>query len=106
MLQADQPRDYVLATGRACSIREFAIAAFDELGITLEFASAGLAEFARRKDTGEVVLTVDPRFFRPAEPAELVGDASRAARELDWQAATTGTAVARAMARADFAGLR
>jgi len=105
MLQADKPRDYVLATGRACSIREFAIAAFDELGIRLEFESTGLAEFARRKDTDEVVLTVDARYFRPAEPAELVGDASRAKKELDWSAQTVGTAVARAMARADLAAL-
>ncbi len=102
MLQQEKPRDYVLATGQACSIREFAIAAFDELGIRLEFESAGLGEFARRKDTDEVVLTVDPRYFRPAEPSELVGDATLARKELGWSAQTAGTDVARIMARADF----
>jgi GDPmannose 4,6-dehydratase len=105
MLQQEKPRDYVLATGQACSIREFAIAAFDELGIRLEFESAGLGEFARRKDTDEVVLTVDPKYFRPAEPAELVGDATLARKELGWSAQTVGTAVARIMARADFAAV-
>ncbi|HVZ63789.1 MAG TPA: GDP-mannose 4,6-dehydratase [Lacunisphaera sp.] len=105
MLQQDKPRDYVLATGKACSIREFAIAAFDELGIRLEFESTGLGEFARRKDTDEVVLTVDPKYFRPAEPSELVGDASLARKELGWAPKTAGTDVARIMARADFAAL-
>lgn len=105
MLQQEKPRDYVLATGKACSIREFAIAAFDELGIRLEFESTGLGEFARRKDTDEVVLTVDPKYFRPAEPTELVGDASLARKELGWSARTAGTDVARIMARADYAAL-
>jgi len=105
MLQADQPREYVLATGQACSVREFAAAAFAELGIAVEFESTGAAEFGRRTDTGEVVLRVDPRYFRPTEPAELVGDASFARQALGWTPATVGAAVARAMVRADYAAL-
>jgi len=106
MLQADKPQDYVLATGQACTVREFAGAAFAELGIEVEFESTGVAEFGRRKDTGEVVLRVDPHYFRPAEPTELVGDASLAKKSLGWAPATVGAAVARAMARADYAAVK
>lgn len=104
-LQAEKPQDYVLATGRACSIREFAIAAFDEIGIGLEFESIGPAEFARRKDTDEVVLKVDVRYFRPTESTSLVGDASRAREVLGWVPTITGPEVARRMARADYAAV-
>jgi len=104
-LQAEKPQDYILATGRVCSIREFAIAAFDELGIKLEFESTGIAEFARRKDSDEVVLKVDPRYFRPAESFHLVGDASLAKKVLGWAPTIVGTEVARRMARADWDAL-
>jgi GDPmannose 4,6-dehydratase len=102
MLQSPQPRDYVLATGHACSVREFAQAAFAELGLGLEFVGQGVNETARRTDTGATVLQVEPRFFRPAESAHLLGDATLARQELDWKPQTAGTAVARLMARADM----
>ncbi len=101
MLQGPQPRDYVLATGRACSVREFAQAAFAELGLGLEFTGRGSEEVARRTDTGAIVLKVDPRFFRPAESSHLMGDATLARQELNWTPQTVGTQVARLMARAD-----
>jgi len=102
-LQVATPRDYVLATGKSCSIREFAIAAFAELGLGLRFEGEGVAEVGRRTDTGAVVVQVDPRFFRPAESTHLVGDASLARQELGWAPQVTGAAVARLMAKADFA---
>ena len=105
MLQADKPQDCILATGRACSVREFAAAAFAELGFAVEFESTGVAEFGRRKDTGEVVLRVDPHYFRPLESSELVGDATLARKSLGWAPQITGTEVARRMAREDFAAL-
>jgi GDPmannose 4,6-dehydratase len=101
MLQAEKPRDCVLATGRACSIRDFAIAAFDELGLGLKFEGRGVDEVGRRADTGAVVVQVDPRFFRPTESSQLVGDASLASKALGWVPQITGTDVARRMARAD-----
>lgn len=104
-LQAKEARDYVLATGRVCSVRDFAKAAFAELGFKLKFSGKGRAEIARRSDTGAIVLRVDPRFYRPLDSIHLVGDASLARRTLKWRAATAGTAVARAMARADFEAL-
>jgi GDPmannose 4,6-dehydratase len=102
MLQSPQPRDYILATGRACSVREFAQAAFAELGLGLEFSGRGVDEIARRTDTGAIVLQVDPRFFRPAESSHLLGDATLARQELKWAPQTVGPAVARLMARADM----
>jgi GDPmannose 4,6-dehydratase len=105
MLQAPVADDYVLATGRACSVRDFATAAFAELGLELEFEGEGTAELARRKDTGAVVLRVDPRFYRPVESTALVGDATQAKARLGWVPRTVGGDVARLMARADRAAL-
>jgi GDPmannose 4,6-dehydratase len=105
MLQAPVADDYILATGRACSVREFATAAFAELGLELAFEGQGTAEVARRQDTGAVVLRVDPKFYRPVESTTLVGDATRAQTKLGWTARTVGGDVARSMARADFAAL-
>jgi GDPmannose 4,6-dehydratase len=104
-LQTKQANDYILATGHACSVREFAVAAFAELGIELVFKGQGKTETARRVDTGAIVLRVDPKFYRPVESTTLVGDATRAKKILGWQAGTVGMDVARTMARADFASL-
>lgn len=106
MLQADTAHDYVLATGQSCSVREFASAAFHELGLELAFEGAGAGERARRTDTGAIVLQVNPRFYRPVDAAHLVGDASFAKRRLGWAPQTTGTAVAREMVKADAEALR
>jgi GDPmannose 4,6-dehydratase len=105
MLQAREAHDFILATGRACSVREFATAAFAELGLELVFEGQGAAEVGRRRDTGAIVLRIDPRFYRPLESSMLVGDATRAREQLGWTAQTGGTGVARQMARADFAAL-
>jgi GDPmannose 4,6-dehydratase len=100
-LQADTARDYVFATGQACSVRDFAAAAFAELGMTLAFEGQGAAEIARRQDTGAVVLQVNPRFYRPVDAARLIGDASLAKQTLGWTPKVAGPAVARLMAKAD-----
>ncbi len=105
MLQAEVAGDYVLATGMACSVRDFATAAFTELGLELAFEGQGTTEVARRKDTGAVVLRVDPKFYRPVESTTLVGDSSHAKAKLGWTPRTVGGDVARQMARADFAAL-
>lgn len=100
-LQSDEARDYVLATGRTCSVREFATAAFAELGIKLKFEGKGRKEVARRTDTGALVLRVDPKFYRPLDSVRLVGDARLAKKVLGWKAVMAGADVACAMARAD-----
>ena len=105
MLQQSSANDYILATGKACSIREFANAAFAELGVELKFEGREAAEIARRTDTGDVVLQVNPRFYRPADATNLVGDAARALKDFGWSPKVVGADLARLMAKADAAAL-
>ncbi len=96
MLQQNKPEDYVIATGEQHSVREFVDAAADELGITLEWQGKGVKEtgviagikkgkirFKAKK--GDVIVRVDPRYFRPTEVETLLGDASKARRQLGWK---------------------
>ena len=106
MLQQRLPKDCVLATGKACSVREFAVAAFAEVGLELAFEGQGRAEIARRTDTGAVVLRIDPKFYRPLESSMLIGDATLAKQTLGWTAQTVGMDVARKMAAADAGNLK
>jgi GDPmannose 4,6-dehydratase len=86
MLQRDEPQDYVIATGEAHSVRECCQVAFDE---------AGLGDF-------EQYVTIDPAFVRPAEVDHLIGDPSKAARDLGWRPQTTFEELIRLMTRADL----
>ncbi len=85
MLQQDTPDDYVLATGRTVSIRDFVNMAFAEVGRTLEWKGSGVDEVGICTRTGQTLVQVDPRYFRPAEVDLLVGDASKAKRVLNWE---------------------
>jgi GDPmannose 4,6-dehydratase len=102
MLQHKVADDYVLATGTSTSVREFAKAAFAHAGIDLEFEGLDDQEIARDRLTGTVRLRVNPKFYRPLEPSQLVGDPTHARTCLQWQPHTSGTAVARAMVEADL----
>ena len=95
-------RDFVLATGAACSIREFATAAFASAGIALEWRGEGLDETGVDRD-GRVRVRVDRAFFRPNDAPLLVGDASRARRELDFSPSLDVAGIARRMVEADLA---
>ena len=85
MLQQDTPDDYVLATGRTVPIRDFVNMAFAEVGRTLEWKGSGIDEVGICTRTGQTLVQVDPRYFRPAEVDLLVGDASKAKRVLGWE---------------------
>ncbi|MFN3660290.1 MAG: GDP-mannose 4,6-dehydratase, partial [Brevinematales bacterium] len=85
MLQQDMPDDYVLATGETHEVREFVELAFKEVGIEIEWQGEGVNEKGLRKDTGEVVVEVDPRYFRPTEVDILLGDATKAREKLGWK---------------------
>jgi GDPmannose 4,6-dehydratase len=102
-LQADKPDDYILATGRTVSVREFAAAAFTEAGMEVVFEGSGENEIGRRRDTGATVIAVDSRYYRPVDSTALVGDPTRAKQVLGWAAKTEGEAVARLMVRAEGA---
>ena len=85
ILQQDKPDNYVLATGVTTSIRDFCKLAFARLGIDIEFRGEGVDEKGIDTKTGNVLIEVDPRYFRPAEVDLLLGDSTKARRELGWE---------------------
>ena len=97
MLQQPQPEDYVIATGYQYSVRTFVTRAAECLGIQLDWRGKGLDEHAIDKATGKTVVRVDPRYFRPTEVETLLGDASKAKRQLGWTPEVTFEALVREM---------
>lgn len=85
MLQQDEPDDYVLATGETHSVREFIELAFKETGIHIEWRGKGTDEVGVRADNGQVLVQVDPRYFRPTEVELLIGDPTKAKTQLGWE---------------------
>lgn len=85
ILQQDQPDDYVIATGKMYSVRQFVEAAFNEIGIIINWSGTGIDEVGYDAITGEVLVAVDERYFRPAEVDLLVGDATKARTVLNWE---------------------
>ena len=84
MLQQDQPDDFVIATGESHSVREFCTLAFKEAGIELRWEGAGVDEKGIDVKTGKVLVEVDPKYFRPAEVEQLLGDPTKARSVLGW----------------------
>lgn len=84
MLQNDRPDDYVIATGEYHTVREFCTLAFRETGIMLRWEGSGTDEKGIDGATGKVLVEVDPKYFRPAEVQELLGDPTKAMTELGW----------------------
>ena len=86
MLQQDVPEDYVIATGKMHSVREFVELAFREVGIEIEWQGEGIDEVGVDGATGDVVVMIDPRYYRPTEVELLLGDPSKAKANLGWEA--------------------
>lgn len=84
ILQQEQPDDFVIATGEYHTVREFATLAFHHAGIEIEWRGTGLEEQGIDKATGKVLIEVDPKYFRPAEVEQLLGDPSKAKALLGW----------------------
>ena len=89
ILQQDEPDDFVVATGEQHSVREFCQLAFREARIELEFRGEGVDEKGFDKKTGEALIEVDPRYFRPAEVETLLGDPTKARERLGWNPTKT-----------------
>ena len=89
MLQAKAPGEYVLATGRSETVRDFVSMAFKAAGVDVEFKGHAEDEYGIDSATGKTILKVNPVFYRPAEVELLIGDASKAESELGWKAQTT-----------------
>jgi GDPmannose 4,6-dehydratase len=111
MLQQDHPEDYVIATGVQYSVRQFVEMAARELGVSLAFDGEGVNEVGRvtkiegkraKLKPGDVVLKVDPRYFRPTEVETLLGDPSKAREKLGWTPTTTLAELVAEMVDADY----
>ena len=90
MLQQDSPEDFVIATGRQESVRRFIELTAVELGWgAIHWEGEGLHETGVRLDTGDVVVRIDPGYFRPAEVDTLLGDPSKAHKKLGWSSSCT-----------------
>lgn len=85
MLQQENPDDYVLATGKTTSIRKFIEMCFMRINICIEWEGEGLNEVGKNKETGEIVVKIDAKYFRPCEVDLLLGDASKARTKLGWE---------------------
>ena len=116
MLQQDQARDYVIATGKQYSVREFITWAANALGIDIEFKGAGVDEIgvvrgisgdlAPMVSVGQEILRINPRYFRPAEVESLLGDPSKAKAELGWEPMITAQQMCREMIEEDHKAAR
>ena len=102
MLQAEKADTYVLATNRTETVRDFVTMAFKAVDIALEFQGEGEEEVAVDTATGKVVVKVNPKFYRPAEVDLLIGDPSKAKKELGWEATTSLEALCAMMVEADL----
>lgn len=102
MLQADQPDDYVLATGETTRIRTFVQWAFEDAGIDIEWRGEGVDEKGYCTRTGKLRVAVDPRYFRPTEVELLIGDPTKANTKLGWRHRTSARELASEMVREDL----
>jgi GDPmannose 4,6-dehydratase len=102
MLQTEMPKTYVLATNRTETVRSFVQLAGKAAGFDLEFDGSGENERAIDKKSGRELVKVNPNFYRPAEVELLIGDASKAHRELGWRAEVTLEALCQMMFDADM----
>ncbi|MGY8526780.1 GDP-mannose 4,6-dehydratase [Paracidovorax citrulli] len=119
MLQQDKAEDFVIATGEQHSVREFVQRAAAELGITVRFKGKGVDEvgivdaidhskqqLTQGLKTGDVIVRVDPRYFRPTEVDTLLGDPTRARERLGWSPTTSFDELVREMITADYSAAR
>ncbi len=101
MLQQDEPDDYVVATGKQISVRDFVNAAFREVGIEIEWRGSGVHEHGVDRANDRVLVRVDPRYFRPTEVDTLLGDPGKAKARLGWEAETPLEEMVREMVEED-----
>ncbi len=112
MLQQEQPEDYIIASGKQYSVRDFVRWSAEELGISLQFKGIGIEEYAvvtaiegdnaPALKVGDIIIKVDARYFRPTEVEALLGDAARAKQKLGWIPEVTVQQMCREMVQADL----
>lgn len=102
MMQQEQPDDYVLATGKTTAVRKFVEWAFEDIGRPIEWQGSGINEKGYDTKSGQVVVEVDPRYFRPTEVELLLGDPTKAHEKLGWKHETSVRELAAEMVREDL----
>ena len=102
MLQQDEPDDYVIATGKQHSVREFIELAAKEVGITIRWEGQGVQEKGIDANSGRELVCIDPRYFRPTEVETLLGDCSKARQQLGWEPKTTFPQLVKEMVAIDL----
>ncbi len=106
IVQQDTPGDVVLATGETHAVREFVELAFAEVGRTVAWSGQGADEIGADTASGEVLVKVDPHYYRPTEVDILLGDPSKAHAVLGWRHTTPFAELVRDMVAADLALMR
>lgn len=104
ILQRDAPDDYVIATGEAHSVREFVEAAFAAIGTEISWKGSGVDEVGYDAESNDVLVRIDPWYFRPTEVHKLIGDYSKAREELGWEPTTKFDELVEIMVKADLKG--
>ena len=102
MLKAKKPSDYVIATGKSYTVKNFVEEAFKHVNIKIKWQGIGLKEVGINKQTGKILVKVDPVYFRPTDVNELRGDYSKAKRELKWKPKTTFSQLVKEMMESDL----
>lgn len=102
ILQQEKPDDYVIATGETYSVRDFVELAFAEIGVEIEWKGAGVQEKGFDKDTGTILVEIDPKYFRPTEVDMLLGDSTKAKKKLCWKPKITFKELVKMMVAADL----
>jgi GDPmannose 4,6-dehydratase len=105
MLQQDEPDDFVIATGETHSVREFVELAFREVGIEIEWKGEGVDEVGLDRETGNVLVEIDPRYYRPTEVELLIGDPSKAREKLGWNSNVGFEELVKMMVKGDMGKL-
>ena len=106
MTQQENPDDYVIATGQQHTVRDFVEASCDYMGYNLEWVGEGLKEIGRERGPGEVLVQVNPDFYRPAEVESLVGDCTKAKEKLGWKHNYSFTELVEEMCKYDLDNAR
>ncbi|HXJ01403.1 MAG TPA: GDP-mannose 4,6-dehydratase, partial [Micropepsaceae bacterium] len=104
MLQQPEPDDFVLATGESYSVRDFVERAFSHVGRTVVWRGTGVDEIGLDKTIGEILVKIDPRYFRPTEVDALLGDARKAHQRLGWRPEIPFDEIVREMVETDLKG--
>jgi GDPmannose 4,6-dehydratase len=106
MLQQPEPDDFVIATGQNHSVREFIEKAFGVVGIQITWNGEGVEEIGVNTKTGQIIVRIDPKFFRPAEVDEIRGNATKAKQVLGWEPRIHFTDLVRVMVQAEIERLK